>query len=143
MVHGVDDDVVLAGLEVGRGVVVLGEAGSRVLLADDELLAAAEAVLAAAAVACHLVGAVARGQRRAAVAPARLGARARRVAQRARLPELEARHRPQDRDVDRDDAHDGLAHAPPVDVERRRVRAEGQDHADDGGRDDEETRAEE
>lgn len=135
------NDIVVAGLEVLG--LLLDRRGA---LADDELLGAAKAVLAVPGVAAdaarHLVGAVAGGQRGAAAAAARFGARARRVGQLARLPELAARHGPQDGDVDRDDADNGLAHAPPVHVEGRGVGAQGQDHADDGRGDDEQARAE-
>lgn len=123
------NDLVRAGLGAGG------------VLVEDELLAAAEAVPVLAAVvdaARHLVGAQPGGQVRAPVghvlARVRVGA-----ADLAGRPEGLGEERAQDRDVGGDDADDGLAHTPAVDVGTARVGPEGQADADDGSGDHEET----
>lgn len=58
-------------------------------------------------------------------------------------PEAAVDHGSEDGDVDGDDADDGLADAPAVDVEGGRGAGEGEDDADECCRDDEDTRGEE
>ncbi|RDW61949.1 hypothetical protein BP6252_11382 [Coleophoma cylindrospora] len=69
-------------------------------------------------------------------ARARRGVALDRVA-RVEAPEVGGEERAEDRDVDGDDADKHLADPPPVDVQRRRVRAQREHDADDGRRDDE------